>query len=358
MPEKKHLIILWRILLIVLIITGIWAFFRFLFPLIVPFVISILLARIMEPAVKKLKARVRIPRPLSSAILTIFVIGSLAGLTVLLTSIIFSELNRLMTALPNLMAKLPNFAGSLSNKVDIWIEAAPVSLQDFLRASFDKFLSGGITIPSALYTWLVNFVSGAAASFPQIVLFLVASILSTFFISAEYPKIAALLVRPFSQSVREKILIVKDHFVSTLGKWLKAQLILIAITCGILLAGLFILKVDYAAIIAIIAAIMDALPVIGVGMLLIPWAIFCIFSGNMFLGIGLLIIFAATTFVRGFVEPKLIGKQIGLPPLATLMSMYIGFMVWGILGMILFPLISITLKQMYDWGWLRFSKTK
>lgn len=355
-PEKKHLTILWKLFVLAVILIGAWAFFRFLFPLVSPFLMAFLLAYLLEPVVKRLQQRLKLPRPVGSGLLTLLIIGGLATALVFLIIWIVGEISAFLSQLDDIISKLPSFNEPWGDTVRRWIQAAPVSMQGFLQNIADQLFSNGITIPTPneMLSTMVSWVSSLAGTLPGIALFWVAATLSTYFISRDYPKVTAWLAHRLPQSLREKALRTKKHIGGSVGKWLRAQGIMMCVTFVELSAGFLILKVPYAFLIAGITALLDALPVVGIGLVLLPWAAFAFISGAKWLGLGLLVIYACANLVRSFVEPRLVGRQLGLHPLITLVAMYVGFRTTGVLGMILFPILAITLLQMYRWGWFSF----
>ena len=128
------------------------------------------------------------------------------------------------------------------------------------------------------------------------------------------------------------------------------------VTFLILTAAFLLLRIDYAVLLALIISFVDALPVLGVGTVLIPWALVMLISGNTSLAFGLVASYCTVCVTHSGLEPKLVGSQLGLHPVATLLAMYVGFCAVGILGMILFPIILITVKQLNDKGYLRIWK--
>lgn len=356
MPEKKHLTIIWKLFVFAAILLAIWLFFRFLFPLVSPFLMAFLLAYLLEPIVKWLQNRLKLPRSVGSALLTILIIGGLAVGLVFLAVWLVGEVRGFLTQLDDFISKLPSFNESWSETVNRWIQAAPVSIQGFLQNIADQVTSDGISIPTPneMISTLITWVSSLAGSVPGVALFWVAAVLSTYFISRDYPKVTRWLMRTLPYSLREKALQTKNHIGGSIGKWFRAQGIMMLITFAELTTGFLILKVPYAFLIAGVTALLDALPVVGIGLVLLPWAAFSLITGSKWLCLGLLVTYAIANLVRSFVEPRLVGRQLGLHPLISLIAMYIGFRTTGILGMILFPILAITLKQMYDWGWFSF----
>ena len=119
-----------------------------------------------------------------------------------------------------------------------------------------------------------------------------------------------------------------------------------ALTFAMLLIGFWVLRVEYAFLLAFLIALADLLPVIGVGTILIPWSIVMLLQRQFYLGFGLLILFFAISLVRQVAEPKVLGKSLGLHPLLTLFATYVGFVLFGIVGMILAPIVALFAKRL------------
>lgn len=343
---------LWMALAVLLL----WVFFRWGLGVAAPFLIALLISRLIEPLVLKLVKQLRWPRWLASAVCVVVSYLLLFGFCYLLVSQVLVEVGGLLRRLPEWMAGLPDFTERLTTRVRTLIIAAPIEMQDFLNNTLNDVISQGANIPQGLYSALGGFVTGAAAAVPNVLLFLVTSILSTVFVSGDYPHVSAFIVRQLPDKWRERLLRAKGHLTGTLGKWLKAQLLLMGITFALLCIGFVIIGVEYPLIVAAVVALVDALPVVGLGIVLIPWAIVAFLTVGSEMGIGLLVLFLVCSLTRSFAEPKLVGKQIGLHPLITLVAMYVGFRVFGVLGMILCPVLAITLRQMQTWGYVKLWK--
>ena len=329
-------------------LAALFVLFRWLLPVVLPFLIAMGLARLMEPAVRFMHKKWRFPRKIGAALLTLLIVAAIVGAVWFILSWLFWEINGLIERAPELIARLPEMNESWTEKLNRWIEAAPLSMRDTLSNAAEGVMEGLSAIPAKVVGWLTNWLTGFAKKLPYIILFVFALVLSTFLISADYPGITKSLLKPFSKKTRDKILSVKTRLVNTLGKWLKAQGMIMLITFGELLLGFMILRIPTALLAASLIALVDALPVLGAGLCLIPWAIISLASGDSFQAAGLAVIYGAVVLVRGFLEPKLVGDQIGLGALPTFMAMYAGFVLSGVLGMITFPILLITGKQIWE----------
>jgi sporulation integral membrane protein YtvI len=165
-------------------------------------------------------------------------------------------------------------------------------------------------------------------------------------ISAKLPSIRSWIRTKISKERLQKLLTTLRHLREALWGWLRAQFKLMGITWLILTGGFILLRVPYAPLWAALTALVDALPVLGTGAVLLPWSLVCFLQNNTVQAIGLLSTYGAVSLTRSILEPKLVGKQLGLDPLVTLVAMYAGYRFWGIVGMILSPLLAVTAVQL------------
>ena len=350
MTEKRLVHVLLTLLCAALAAAGVWLALTVLLPWVLPFLLALGLAWLMEPAVKMLMNRFRLRRGLAAALTTAGLALLLCGVLGLILWRTGYELALLLGRLPVLLAGLP----SLGNQVGDWayrfIVALPVQLQDFAQDALDGFIRQGISLPAKLYDFLAGIAAGAAAAVPDAALFLFTTALAAYFSSAARPQVLAFLSRQTPASwqsrLRRAVPVPKD----ALGGWLRAQGLLMLITFGELTAGFLLLQVDLALLLAALVALVDALPVFGTGTVLLPWALLSLLSGNWKLALGLAVLYGLVSAVRSLLEPRLVGQKAGLPPLAALFAMYVGFRVFGVWGMIFFPLAAIFLKRLHDCG--------
>ena len=194
--------------------------------------------------------------------------------------------------------------------------------------------------------------SGGAAA----VLFCATTLLAVLFTAGSYPRIRAFLRRQLPEDRLRQARGVKADLLATLGKWCKAQCILLGVTFCELLTGFLLLRQGYALLLAALIAVIDALPVFGTGTVLVPWGALCLLTGNVPKGLGLLALYGVISLVRSVLEPKIMAAQVDLPPLAALAAMYVGFCAFGVAGMVLCPMALLFVKQLHDSGWLRLWK--
>ena len=204
----------------------------------------------------------------------------------------------------------------------------------------DLFTPGGV----------LDLASGVVARVPGVFLFLVTTVVSSFMFSAERQKLAAWAGAHLPARWRAGTERLRGHLCQALCGWLRAELRLSLLIFGIVSAGLFVLGVDAPLVLGAVIAAVDALPVFGTGTVLIPWGLWCLLQGKTVLGAGLLVLYALAVTARTTLEPRLVGRQIGLHPLLALLSMYAGFQLFGVGGMILLPIASLLARQLWVYG--------
>lgn len=174
------------------------------------------------------------------------------------------------------------------------------------------------------------------------------SIIATFFISMDYTNVVSFLARQIPKRHRALLFDIKDFLVHTVLKMIKAYLILMLITFAELSIGFLIIDLDYALLIAAMIALLDLLPVIGTGGIMIPWIAVELFRQNYNLALGLSIIYLIVTVFRNIIEPKIVGDQIGLHPIISLVAIYLGLRTMGVMGMIFMPILAILIKWLCE----------
>lgn len=192
--------------------------------------------------------------------------------------------------------------------------------------------------------------SEAAVHIPGICMNLFLTVIATILIELEFQAICTFIVRQIPTRWMQHAIKLKKYVLGTLAGYARSYGLILFMTFMELALGLFVLRIEGAVVIAAIIAILDIFPVLGTGTILLPWAIIASASGNLTLGIGLLVMYLIITVVRNIVEPHLVGKQIGLSPIATLVSMIVGLRVLGMIGLILLPLGLALLKSLNDNG--------
>lgn len=350
MPDKTHLSRLLKLLYFALGLGAAYLALRFALPWLLPFLLAFLTARLIQPVIVLLEKKLHFPHGLASALCCFLALALLAGLAWLILGRVLFELADAAKRLPELLAQMPDLAGGLEARLYKWIIAAPAEVQEYLFAAVDGIFAQAARLPEKLYSWVLSLLSALVNGAPGAVLSLAAYGIGVFLISGSYRRITAFLLAQVPLRHRQGARTMQRNMFSTLGHWFKTQLILMGITFLELCLGLGLLQVPYFVVTALVIALVDALPVLGAGIVLAPWGIFLLLLGEYGRGAALLGLWALVALVREAAEPRLLGSQIGLHPVATLIAMYVGFQAAGVAGMILSPLLLITLKQVNDSG--------
>lgn len=214
----------------------------------------------------------------------------------------------------------PEIAGDVGKFLGGFLD----SLQGTLGSISTNLLSGVAGVSARLPLWLISFIF---------------TILASLFISMDYDHVMEFIGRQIPEKRKEILLDIKDYLKKTLKGYIRAYLILMLITFAELSVGLLTLRVENPFGIAAIIAIADAFPILGTGTVVIPWAVISLFQQRYYLALGLILLYLIVTAVRHFVEPKVVGDQLGIPPIVAIIAIYLGFVWFGVLGAILFPII-------------------
>ena len=215
-----------------------------------------------------------------------------------------------------------------------------------LRQNISGLFSGGSALLDRGLRYILSLAGSLLTRLPDSALTLGTALISGYMISAKLPRIRRWLLRRFPREKWKPVLDSLRRVRTALFGWLLAQLKLSCLTFGILAAGFLLLRIPNGVLWALAVSVLDAFPVLGTGTALIPWALICFLQGSGARAVGLLGTYAVVTLLRSALEPKLVGRQLGLDPLVTLMALYVGYKLWGIGGMILAPLLTVTALQL------------
>ena len=327
-------------------------FVRYLSGPLLPFIIAWLFAFMLDPVIKKLSRRTKLPRKLLSVVIIISALFLLGLVVFSLLERLFYEAGELIEAMSgdadNILQNIFDYFDTITERYPI---LAVIGDNERITAMAAEALKAAMSsVSSRVPDWIAAF----AGALPGAVFFTVILVLAAFYISMDFDRVNRFLMRQLPPKLQRLASGIREQLSSAGFKYLRAYLAILCVTFAQLLTGFLILRLEYAFLLAAVIALLDILPVIGVGTILIPWALILLLGGNYYTGIGLLIIFAAVSLIRQIIEPKIVGISIGLHPLATLIAMYAGFKLGGLTGMIVFPIIAIILKNLNDSGVLRF----
>ena len=332
-----------------------WLAARYLLPWAAPFLLSFALAALIEPLVRALVRR-GWPRGAAAGLVDLSLLALLLRGFGALLSWGLGAVSDFAGQVPALMTGLAHGLGSLEERVLSMIAQTPPELQSTLRLSLDVVGESLYGLPGVLSQWALDALRRLAGRSPDLLLFVITAGIGSYFCSASFPRLLAFLSAQVPDEWKRRLEGMGPELKGSLGGWLRAQLILMGITFFELLAAFLLLEIPDAAALAALTAFVDALPLFGTGLILAPWGLSCLLLGQTARGLGLLIAWGVVSLVRSCIEAKLLGDQIGLNPLASLMAMYVGWRVWSVWGMLVFPILLVTARQLNDRGVVRLWK--
>lgn len=331
-------------------ITLLYAALRYLLGWLLPFIIALAAAAAIEPAVRFLQRKLRLKRSFASLVLTLFLLFLLGGLLSLLGTTLTGEAYALLSRAPALLAAVPDALGRLVLRLQTYCTSCPPWLRTRVDAALARALTEVDDLLGTLASRLPALLAAAAAALPRYFLAIVTSVLAIYFTSSSLPDLCGFLRRHFS--VKTRLFLARFRFgvSASFARWLRAELTLCLLTFTLLLTGLTFLRQPYALLLAFLITLVDALPVFGTGTVLIPWAIIEAILQNIPKSIALGLLYLASFTLRSMLEPRLLGAQAGLPPILSLLAMYLGFCSMGVTGMIFFPFLLLLGAQLVQNG--------
>lgn len=330
-----------KLIRIFLTFLAVWAVIRYLLPLFLPFLLGAALALAAEPVVRFAQVRCRLPRAAAAGFGVCGTFLLLGTLLILLLALVVRELGMLASIVPDLGEGVFRGLSLLQKWLLNAVSAMPQAVQPLLSGAVSDLFSGSTQLLGRVSSSAIALASNVLGKLPGSALSIGTGILASFMISAKLPRIKGWIAPRLPKSWHTRILpALKDLKDAALG-WLKAQLRLSLITYGIVCLGLLLLRISYAPVWALAVALVDAIPILGTGTILLPWSLICLLQGDGARAIGLLGLYAVAMLSRSALEPKLVGRQLGLDPLVTLIALYVGFRLWGVLGMLFAPLLAM-----------------
>ena len=326
---------------------GIWLFLKFLFPIFLPFFLGFLLALAAEPVVR-LATRLRAPRWVATGVGVSLTIAFLTGLMGLIGASAVKELGVLAGRLPDLQNAALQTADRLRNFLENAADNAPEGVQPLVDRSISRLFSADSGFVEQAAGHLPGAISGFLSRVPDGALGIATGVLSGFMFSARLPVLKEKVAARLPESWKSRLLPALKRSKNALLGWLKAQAKLAAVTYCIVSVGLLLLGVPLALLWAGGVALVDAVPLLGTGTVLLPWALVCLVQGQQLRSVGLIVIYVVAMLTRTALEPRLVGRHLGLDPLVTLVFFYLGYRFWGIFGMLLAPMLVAAITAATD----------
>lgn len=334
-----------KVLNIVIIIIGIYIGVK-ISVFYMPFLIAFLISLMIEPAIKHLMKKTKMSRKMSSIIIFLIVFSIIIGSVIWGTITLVSESTNLLQALNLYIDKAYTQIQDVIGKMSITKISVSNNVLNLMQDTSKELLVKVSKWLTSFLTKLIDIIT----SIPTIGIYMVITILSLYFICTDRIYILDFMEQHMPKKWVQKIGIHIREITRNLGGYLKAQMILILVSFVISVIGLYIFKfvgmnVKYPLLIALAIGFVDALPILGSGSVMVPWAIISALNGDLRLGVSILILWIIMSLVRQFLEPKIVSGKIGIHPIFTLIAMYTGFKVMGVMGMLVGPIVLIIIKS-------------
>lgn len=375
---------------------------KYAFGLLFPFIFAFFLAAIIQKPVNAIANKTPLKKGLVASVMVLLIVALIVTILVLTGARIVAEIRGLVAWVGTKISSVPQFLDTIREKLLGLAASLPQSLSksatDSITEFFDNLMEpaqqvaenaasgvlvGSAAEPEAAKTFSFNIIGRVFSKFdfsmlskpvsgvwntakqiPSIAVGVVIAIIASCFMAAGYDDIVNFIKRQIKPEKRRALSAAKGIFFSSILKMLKSYVIIICITFAEMCIGLTVLKLigvyksEYLASVAVAVALIDIFPVLGTGTVLVPWSIVSFINGNVGMGIGLLVLYAVITVIRQILEPKLVAANLGLPPVVTIMCMYIGLQLFGVLGIFILPLLITMIKLLNDRGILHLWKTE
>jgi sporulation integral membrane protein YtvI len=323
-----------------------------------PFIIAVFIALMINPFVRFLENKARVPRGIAVILSILLLICIVVGILILLVAEIVSGTTYLAKVVPGHLELLAVYIETFFMNKIMPLYNQLAYLFNNLETNQQQSIMGNIqNIGEQVSTSVGNFIKSFLEKIPVMISWLpnaatviIFSLLATFFISKDWYKFKNAIITILPQKAWKSGKTIFEELKKALIGFLKAQATLISITTTIVLIGLLILGVEYAITIALLIGLVDILPYLGTGLVFVPWIIYLAFSGSLPLAIGIGILYLIVMVQRQIMEPKILSSSIGLDPLATLISLFIGYQLIGFLGLIVGPVSLVVLRTLHNAG--------
>ncbi len=327
----------------------------YIMPLIMPFFVAFIISYILQPLIRFFCKKTKVKEN-TVAVLTLIAFYCLfVSFFVLAGSQIILFLNNLFLSLPQIYTTQiePALLQASAAIEEFFVQFAPYT-QQVLIIDESTIISSISSLVTSISSSALSSATSFATSVPTLIFEFLITIISSFFFVTDYKKITEFILKLLPENVRNTVLAAKSRSFGVLVKFGRAYAILLSITFIELVIGYTLLGVQNALLLAFVTAIVDILPVLGTGTILIPWGIISLILGRYPLGFGILILYAIITVVRQTLEPRVVGNQIGLYPLVTLVCMFVGLHLFGFIGLLGVPVLVTLIVQLNKTGDLKW----
>ena len=319
-----------------------YVFIKYLFFIALPFLISWAVAFSLRAPSKRISEATHIPSKVISLTMTLLII--FGGMAVVISALIYAggqawefisglvENGSFYGILDKLMNPISGLFGDREGAAEL-----EARIGEAVKEMLNSLLSR-----------LIGVISSFAKSLPRAFIFLLVTVVSSIYFSLDLDRINAFVKKLLPVKVAKGFSVFKDKFLSVLVKYLRAYLIIMLITFVEMLFGFLVLGIKYAVLFAFAVALLDALPLVGVGAVLVPFSIYQLLFGSFGVGIGIIVLFISHLFLRQFIEPRIVGKNLGIHPVVSLLLLYASYLLFGFFGLLLIPVFAVIINILAD----------
>ena len=315
----------------------------------IPFLIAFIISLIIEPLIRKVMKFTNLTRKVSAIITLILVFALIIGLLIWGITSLVTETSHILENLNNNMGSITTRVSDLLNGFKFDNIQIPDQMKAVVENGLNDLTKEGTNVAQKALTSVLNTVT----HIPKLMIYIGITIVATYFVCTDKMYILDQMEHHLPRNWVNKFGNKLRKVISSLGDYLKAEGVLILISFSIILTGLVILNligmnVRYPLVIALFIGFVDALPILGAGTIMLPWAVISAFNGDIQLAVALLVLYIVIIVTRQLVEPRIVSSHIGIHPIFTLIAMYTGFKIIGVIGMFIGPIILIILKNIFE----------
>ena len=329
---------------VIAVFVGVWLCLRYLFPFFLPFLLGLSLAVFSEPGTKFFQRSLRWTRRAASFASVTLTLAAILGAVWLSGALLLRQAAGLARTVSGAAEQMTEGVQILKDWAVELSSHAPTSLEGPLRTSVESLFTDGGGLLDRGAEVAFDLAGHAAQRLPGSLITLGTALLASYMMAAQLPSILSWIAA--HPVWRNRWYPALRRLRTAAAAWFKAQIKLSAVTFAIVLGGYFLLGVRNKLPLALLTAAVDAVPLLGTGTVLLPWALVSLLSAEPVRAVGLLGIYVTAFLVRSTLEPKLVGRQLGLNPLTALMALYAGYRFWGFGGMILAPILTVTAREL------------
>lgn len=317
--------------------------FKFLFAYLLPFIIGTIITILVQKPSEAVSKRTKIKKGYCALALVILIYVALF----LAVSFFIFKVGVYIYNFTLNDSKILSSVSTMIDNIVVSLENIFKDIPDFATTQISNIFKNFINVIVNAFT---SFTKSIVAATPMFLTSSLVTIIASCYIAKDYDRFKISVKSVLSDRVRLIIFKVRKLFKESITKAIKGYFIILIITIFELNFGLFLLRVDNFLLYGLLIGLLDLLPILGTGTFLIPWGVYSLITGKYYFGAGIIILYVVITIIRNIIEPKIIGKQIGLHPLIALISVFIGLKIFGIIGIFIMPISIMILYKMYDDG--------